>query len=142
MIDAIASLALRITLCGMTSFALAACSPKQSTGSVDGRESNPTLVSLSSELKRLQATRLNYPNDPSLIRLEGMLNLPRQRVIRALGAPTFECANDLVAGCTRAGDAVYSFYVLPEGTLGGGPELSLTFDTSGICVRAEWVHSQ
>jgi hypothetical protein len=129
-------------LAGIVLFSLPACSPKRDVQVPESRESSPTLAALQSEVQSLKAMRLNYRNDPSQIRLDGLINLSRKRVVDALGVPTFECNNELVAGCTRRGDVVYSFYKLPETAVGGGPELSLSFDSSGNCIRAQWLHSQ
>ena len=129
-------------LTGIALLALTACSPKLDVQTPEPRESNATLAAIRSEIQSLKALRLNYRNDPSSIRLDGLINLSKKRVVDVLGAPTFECNSDSVTGCTRRGDVVYSFYKLPETAVGGGPELSLSFDSSDNCVRAEWVHSQ
>lgn len=37
---------------------------------------------------------------------------------------------------------LYSFYDLPPGSLGGGPELALEFDARGVVTTVEWYHSK
>jgi hypothetical protein len=43
-----------------------------------------------------------------------------------------------VAPCQTNDDWFYSFYHLPEGWLGGGPELLLGFDGQ-VCKSAKWM---
>ncbi len=47
-----------------------------------------------------------------------------------------------VAPCQNRTDWFYSFYHLPQPSLGGGPELLLQFDSSGKCTNAQWMHTQ
>jgi hypothetical protein len=47
-----------------------------------------------------------------------------------------------VAPCESSTDWFYSFYRLPDGWVGGGPELLLQFDDQCVCVRALWRHTQ
>jgi hypothetical protein len=47
-----------------------------------------------------------------------------------------------VAPCQTNDDWFYSFYRLPEGWVGGGPELLLTFDAAGTCTAADWRFTQ
>jgi len=76
------------------------------------------------------------------VQLASLHSLTKSDIFAALGHPTYEChADHDVAGCTRRGDVFYSFYPAFTG-LGGGPELSLSFDDAGRCSRAEWLLSQ
>jgi len=45
-------------------------------------------------------------------------------------------------GCFHAGDIVYSFYSICNDCLGGGPELSLSFDRHRVCTRAKFLLSE
>jgi hypothetical protein len=47
-----------------------------------------------------------------------------------------------VAPCVERSDWFYSFYHLPEGWVGGGPELLLHFDGSDFCTTADWRFTQ
>ena len=46
------------------------------------------------------------------------------------------------APCRSATDWFYSLYRLPEGWRGGGPELLLGFDSSGVCTDASWQYTR
>jgi len=46
------------------------------------------------------------------------------------------------APCERPSDVFYSFYHLPEGSVGGGPELLLRYDADGECTFATWRFTQ
>ncbi len=82
--------------------------------------------------------------------LDPLLGATRGELLRVLGEP-FSCgraARDLPDNprqrgpCRPEAGYVYRFYRLPRGSLGGGPELRLSFDDKGRCSIAEWVFTQ
>ena len=80
-----------------------------------------------------------------------LVGVSAARVRAALGEPRV-CGKDdstiakdarhPMAPCRAEGDWFYSFYRLPTSSVGGGPELLLQFDASGICTLATWRHTQ
>ena len=79
------------------------------------------------------------PADVSLL-----AGLGRDEVRAGLGEPQ-ECSSygaQMPAPCRDRTDWFYSFYHLPEGSVGGGPELLVRFDASGRVTSAEWMHTQ
>lgn len=77
--------------------------------------------------------------------LDPLLGKDRETIREALGEPN-RCAEydspQNVAPCETEDDWFYSFYSLPEGWSGGGPELLLQFDDDGECTRAVWRFTQ
>ena len=79
--------------------------------------------------------------------LDALVGLGKDQLRAALGPP-HTCEEDSVgtadgrrlpvAPCQTHSDWFYSFYHLPETSLGGGPELFLTFGPNGRVARAEW----
>jgi hypothetical protein len=65
----------------------------------------------------------------------------RSQIKSSLGTPNV-CGTVMPAPCEHQGDWFYSFYKLPTGWLGGGPELFLTFGKDDICSSAKWVFTQ
>jgi hypothetical protein len=70
--------------------------------------------------------------------VDELVGVERSVIQKELGAPD-QC--DLLgnAPCPVAKHWYYDFYHLPEGSVGGGSALSLTFDDSGRCVVATWM---
>jgi hypothetical protein len=70
--------------------------------------------------------------------VQELVGVERAVVQKELGPPD-EC--DLLgnAPCPVAKAWYYDFYHLPEGSVGGGSTLSITFDDSGRCVRSAWM---
>jgi hypothetical protein len=83
--------------------------------------------------------------------LDMLVGMTRSAIRAALGSPN-TCAEDAytdadgqghpVAPCVERSDWFYSFYHLPEGWVGGGPELLLHFDGSDFCTTADWRFTQ
>jgi hypothetical protein len=63
-----------------------------------------------------------------------LVGVERRRFERELGRPESCDGSD----CSDATEWHYSFYYLPDGWLGGGTALFLSFDGSGRCVGAAW----
>jgi hypothetical protein len=121
---------------------LVACSTT-SASLAHANESRQTLELLSAGLKESSAPMRVVDGRRSFIGLQRLIGLPKIDIVASLGKPTYECKYDRdVAGCTRRGDMFYSFYKLSSDELGGGPELSLSFDDKGNCIRADWIVSQ
>ena len=82
--------------------------------------------------------------------LDVLVGMTRDAVRDALGEPS-TCVDDVsfdsggrghpVAPCTSHTDWFYSFYHLPDGWVGGGPELLLRFE-GGLCIEALWRFTQ
>ena len=98
----------------------------------------PILRKLSSALKRIESDTYGDADKVMRIRLTPLVGLSKVEIIAALGESGVECDSEGTPWCTRKGDVVFSFYTMCEDCLGGGPELSLSFDDSGKCVRAQW----
>ena len=83
--------------------------------------------------------------------LDALVGMTRDGIRDALGEPA-TCTEIVwfdddgrghpVAPCTSHADWFYSFYHLPEGWVGGGPELLLQFDADGSCTTALWQYTQ
>ena len=90
--------------------------------------------------------------EPTFVNVTPLVGLSRQALLDTLGAPTVNCRRtldslatkppSLVAPCRAADDLAYSFYALPRGFGGGGPELLLEFDGGERCARARWFRTQ
>ncbi|MBI5490253.1 MAG: hypothetical protein HY905_23155 [Deltaproteobacteria bacterium] len=83
--------------------------------------------------------------------LDVLVGMTRDGIRDALGEPStctdvvwFDAAGrgHPVAPCSSHADWFYSFYHLPEGWVGGGPELLLQFDADGSCTAAAWHYTQ
>jgi len=116
-------------------------------GSDAGRKAPPgerdlLLAELSSRLDKVQvAGGQVHVVTGGGIALEPLLGMTRSELRSALGAPR-ACDEGSVAPCQTDDDWFYSFYFLPAGTVGGGPELLLQFDDRGTCVSARWMFTQ
>lgn len=89
-------------------------------------------------------TAERYPNP--IPDASPLIGIKRSRVEQGLGKPGGCIDRDGNASrtveCSGADEWWYPFYRLPPRTLGGGVELVLSFDDSGHCVSARWLHSQ
>jgi len=123
---------------------LLACSAVKQTSVGPSGDAARTLETLRLWHKDLKVPFCAYGcrNSDGGARLKNLVGLSRDDIVGELGTPTYECkAQRDVAGCTRPGGMFYSFY--PDvGELGGGPELSLSFNKKGRCVRAGWIVTQ
>lgn len=110
------------------------------------------LAELTTRLDRVQtAAPEDQVSTGGGVALEPLLGMSRAELRAALGAPN-TCGGNRggetdgrrarVAPCQTGDDWFYSFYHLPEGSVGGGPELLLQFDEKGTCVSARWVLTQ
>jgi hypothetical protein len=87
----------------------------------------------------------------TLLRVDALVGMTRDAIRAALGEPS-TCEEDVafdsqgngfpVAPCRTHQDWFYSFYHLPEGWVGGGPELLLQFAANDVCASARWLHTQ
>lgn len=88
-----------------------------------------------------------FPGDPAVL-----TGLTRNDVISLFGGPsdcrqsseetTEDFGSSKYPKCGTADQWWYSFYTLPEGAVGGGPEIALTFGRDGRVVRTQWVMTQ
>ena len=65
------------------------------------------------------------------------VGMTKTEIEQALGEPGRCRTASRPAPCLSATDVFYSFYHLPEGSVGGGPELLLRFEGER-CASAEW----
>jgi len=74
-----------------------------------------------------------------------LIGLTEQQIREIMGQASWECnasAAGKVAGCFQDGDIIYSFYDYCNDCLGGGLELSLTFNGNHICTRGRFLISE
>jgi hypothetical protein len=80
-----------------------------------------------------------------------LIGATRARVLSELGEPAgcgrWEASPEggkrwLEMPCAEARRLGYVFYYLPRRYVGGGPELVLAFDDSGVCTAASWTKRQ
>jgi hypothetical protein len=69
--------------------------------------------------------------------LAPLIGLTKREITAELGTPDCD-AGQKGRPCWYGVDALYSFYHLPSGWVGGGPELVLMFDVDEHCTAAEW----
>ena len=83
-----------------------------------------------------------FPGDPAVL-----IGLTRTDVHVLFGEP-ISCRDATDDGdgtdieCGQAGQWWYSFYTLPEGYVGGGPELALVFGRDDRVVHTRWFMTQ
>ena len=118
------------------------------------------LAGLRAALDRARAARPNEHLTTGPVDANVLVGMNRGAIVRALGQPgrcqmalqticdpdtrPVQCRQEMraqPAPCTSGTDLFYSFYHLPQGWLGGGPELLLQFH-GGRCVSAEWRFTQ
>lgn len=106
-------------------------------------EAIKALETLRTVLNETQSGSKDSGANPMLLPTKPLLGLTRQEIVQGLGRATHDCgSNRDIAGCTRRGELLYSFYELGDHAVGGGPELTLRFDRRGRCVRVSWGLSQ
>ena len=77
----------------------------------------------------------------SVIEVQSLVGTSRREILSALGEPD-ACANKADSRCNTQSVWVYSFYRLPKGWRGGGPELNLAFGKEGTIKEAKWKFSR
>jgi hypothetical protein len=110
------------------------------------------LAELSSRLDQVQTAKPGqHLKTGGGIDVSPLVGMTRGELRAALGAPSACDEGQItdadgrqvpVAPCQKSSDWFYSFYHLPEGWVGGGPELLLGFDDKGICSSAGWMFTQ
>ena len=128
---------------------LGTASPAEVGGAKEADRRDLLLAELSARLDRVQiAGHDEQVSTGGGLALEPLLGTTQSQLRAALGAPhtcrkkqsTESDGNrSLAAPCQTDDDWFYSFYHLPAGAVGGGPELLLQFDNEGNCVSARWV---
>ena len=94
-----------------------------------------TLDELRAQRSRLKSAAGPRPVDPPpTVDVRVLVGIGRDRIQGALGPPE-SCDQPT---CADARSWYYEFYYLPEGWIGGGTALFLTFDGSGRCAHASW----
>ncbi len=102
----------------------------------------PILSKLSATLKKIEAGSYGNVDKVMKIRVTPLIGHMKSEIIAVLGEPQIQCESGGSPWCTQEGDVAYSFYTMCEDCEGGGPELSLSFDESGRCARAQWAISE
>ncbi len=154
----------------LTTFALLmiACGPTSTTNSEReaarvaffAQENSPSdpLVLLRAHLDRARQSTSATPMQTGPVDASMLVGMTRTSIELALGDPgrcrnapmtscsglPQQCVTRVVAQpapCQTERDIFYSFYHLPEGWSGGGPELLLAFE-SDRCVSADWRFTQ
>jgi hypothetical protein len=92
----------------------------------------------------LKEVSIERPSPCLKLDLSPLNGIAREDILRALGPPTF-CT--LPVYVPKGPDCPshynqWSFYRLPQGTIGGGPELTCDVDQIGHCAAVRWVGSQ
>ena len=116
----------------------------------DAKQLLATLRQRLDEIAAASESRLKPGGD---LDLRPLIGLQVKTLRDALGPASINCRDkstinvttgerERIAPCRADDDLVYSFYRLPKGTGGGGPELLLQFDQKGICIRALWRMTQ
>lgn len=70
--------------------------------------------------------------------IDALVGRRRHEIEGTLGT-AHACLDTSAAPCTSTDQVFYSFYVLPPGARGGGPELVLVYDESQVCREARVV---
>jgi hypothetical protein len=86
----------------------------------------------------------NYVSPCSSMTLTNLSGIHLDVLTAALGAPTF-CTKPHTIDAVPSKACVapaWSFYYLPKGWVGGGPELVCSTDDSMTCGHVEWVDTQ
>jgi len=118
------------------------------------------LAVLRAALDRARAARSDQHVTTGPVDATVLVGMSQRAIVRALGQPgqctvapqticdpttqPVQCRQEMraqPAPCTSGTDLFYSFYHLPEGWLGGGPELLLRFQGQ-MCIAAEWRFTQ
>lgn len=78
---------------------------------------------------------------------DALVGTTRAEILSVLGDATCGDWNKaekrfVATPCAESARLTYGFYYLPDGYRGGGPEMFLGFDRSGICTSARWLWSQ
>jgi hypothetical protein len=74
--------------------------------------------------------------------LQPLIGLSSTVLEQALGLPELCRREEARPNCRDESVWEYSFYELPPGSIGGGPELVLELDARGVVTAAEWLHSK
>ena len=108
---------------------------------------NQTLRALRAALDAVRPS--SHPSRPPSIDVSPLVGLTRSQIRSSLGTPHVcnypkpPAPNEVMgAPCEHNGDWFYSFYELPRGWIGGGPELLLSFGADEVCTTAKWMMTQ
>src|SRR5581483_8739900 len=123
------------------SFVSSGAHPKTLAESKPKRER--LLISLRKRLDKVRTSKGEKPVEASAgDDVSFLVGMTRTKIKSALGAPHVCHAPIKYAPCKEEDDWFYSFYYLPSGYVGGGAELFLAFDRTGICKISRWVYTQ
>ena len=89
------------------------------------------LADLRSRLERVRSAADDAHVTENPVDAAALVGMHRDMVMRALGEPRGCAAENgalTPAPCEHATDVFYSFYHLPEGSVGGGPEMLVRFE--------------
>jgi hypothetical protein len=93
--------------------------------------------------KKVPEGKQGFVSPCATIDLKPLGGISRAELVAALGPPTFCTLVNVPKGpdCSSHYNR-WSFYRLPAGTIGGGPELSCEVDQAQRCAVVRWVNSQ
>jgi hypothetical protein len=108
-------------------------------------EASALLSDLRQRLAEVRAAAPDQHVETGPVDAAGLSGVHRGVIENALGAPHTcrgEGETPAPAPCEQPDDVFYSFYHLPEGSVGGGPELLLRYDETDRCAQAMWRFTQ
>jgi hypothetical protein len=100
-----------------------------------------TLANLAQALSEIRNESGSEPVSAETIDVKLLLGQSREAVTAAIGAPD-NCDRQLTQQCQQQRSWGYSFFYLPYGWRGGGPELWLRFNADGAVQEAQWKFSR
>lgn len=132
-----------VNFCAVFAWLLMGCA---TTKNDDSQQLSPpvplVLKDLSAVMSELKTSPYAMEGNVKNIRAKDLVGLSRKEIVAALGSEGSKCDEANGGWCQRVGDVFFSFYTMCENCLGGGPELALRFNRSGICTWAKWFISE
>jgi hypothetical protein len=99
------------------------------------------LTGLGNGRSLVRAAVADKPLSIETVEVDAIKGVSRERLLSSWGTPD-NCIQLSGAECAAQKSWVYYFFYLPAGWRGGGPELWLTFNTTGIVEDARWQFSR
>ncbi len=116
--------------------------PAPAAPAAEEPSASAVLADLRARLGRVRAAEPDAHVVEGPVEAAALVGAHRGVVERALGEPARCDADQAPAPCEQPADVFYSFYHLPDGWVGGGPELLLRYDAAGSCTQAVWRFTQ
>ena len=99
------------------------------------------LTALRAALERVRSVPADEHLTTGPLEASALVGMTRTEIEQVLGEPGQCRVASQPTPCRSESDVFYSFYHLPEGSVGGGPELLLRFEGER-CASAEWRFTQ